>query len=287
MPNDFTYLPQQPVPHTSLQSSALPPLRRHTRPPAPAPAPALTHSYSSSPPHPPSHLSSSGSVPPPPLFPVPSVPGGYGPSNPSGLVPLPSRPMTERATTTNAHNVQVMGYQNVSTPGISHQRSATVSWSHRACIVYGVPANYAQRSTLDANKDDGSSSYGNQTFERSPDMTGNMNDYARERGITPFPFAGTGHISECLTFIFTLAKRHLCLGQQTSAPQPDLPCKLCSSPTRSNEHTRFGGFCSEKHKWDWSAVILTLPHAASTTECCALRLIRDSRPNQNQSRRMP
>ena len=153
MPNDGTYLHQQPVPHTSPQSSAPPPVRRNTRPPAPAPAPALIHSYSSSPPHPPSHLSSSGSVPQPPLFPVPPVPGGYGaPSNPSGLVPPPSRPMTERATTTNAHNVQVMGYQNVAAPGIPHQRSATVSWSHRACIFYGVPANYAQWSTLDANR---------------------------------------------------------------------------------------------------------------------------------------
>jgi len=142
--NDGTYLPQQPSPPTSLQSSATLPVRRDTRLPAPAPAPALTHLYSPSYHHPPSHLPSSGSVPQPPSFPVPSVPGGYGaPSNPSGLVPPPSRPMTERAMTTNAHNVQVMGHRNVAAPGSSHQRSATVGRSHRACIIYGVPANYA------------------------------------------------------------------------------------------------------------------------------------------------
>ena len=142
--NDGTYLPQQPAPHTSLQSPATPPVRRNTRPPALAPAPALTQSYPSSHPHPPSRLPSSGSVPQPPSFPVSSVPGGYGaPSNPSGLVPPPSRPMTERTMTTNAHNVQVMGHRNVAAPGSSHQRSATVGRSHRACIIYGVPANYA------------------------------------------------------------------------------------------------------------------------------------------------
>jgi len=143
VPNDGTYLPQQPAPHTSLQSSPLPPgpVRRPPAP-APAPAPALTHSYSSSPPHPPPHLPS-GSVPPPPSFPVPSVPAGYGvPSNASGLVSPPSPPM-ERAATTYAHNGQGVGYQNIAAPGISHQRSASVGRSHRAFIVYGVPANYA------------------------------------------------------------------------------------------------------------------------------------------------
>lgn len=144
MPNNATFLRQQPAPHTSLQSSAPPPVRRDTRPPAPAPPPALTHSYSHSPPHPPSRLPSSGSVLQPPSFPIPSVPGGYGaPSNPSGLVPPPSSSRMERATTINVHDVQMVDHQTVAAPGISHRRSASVGWSHRACIVYGVPANYA------------------------------------------------------------------------------------------------------------------------------------------------
>ena len=203
MPNDGTYVPRHPAPHTSPQSSAPPPVHRNTRPPAPAPAPALTYSYSSSPPHPPSHLPLSGSVPQPLSFPVPSVPGGYGaPSNPSALVPPPSRSMTERATTTNAHNVQMMGYQNVAAPGISHQRSTTVDWSHRACIVYGVPVNYADGRLLTRIEDDGSSSYGNQGFGQSLDTRGNVNDYATERGRPSGPSAGRGRERECLICIF-------------------------------------------------------------------------------------
>lgn len=50
--------------------------------------------------------------------------------------------MTERTTTTYGHNVQV-GYQTVAVPGVPHQRPTAMGWSHRACIIYGVPANYA------------------------------------------------------------------------------------------------------------------------------------------------
>ena len=138
MPNrdDGTYLPQRRAPHTPLPSSSPPAVRQHTRPPANAhahaPAPALTHSYSSSPPHPLSPLPSSGPVSPPLSFPTPSVPGGY---SASGLVRPPSPPMTERATTTYEYNVQGAGHQNVATPGISHQRSAAVGRSHRACCL--------------------------------------------------------------------------------------------------------------------------------------------------------
>lgn len=143
MPNGGTYLPQQRAPHTPLPSSAPPAVRQHTRPPAHThahtPAPALTLSYSYSPPHPLSPLPSSGSVPPPLSFPTPSVPGGY---SAPGLVRPPSPPIMEWATTTYEYNVQGAGYQNVAAPGISHQRSAAVGRSHRACITSGVAANY-------------------------------------------------------------------------------------------------------------------------------------------------
>jgi len=221
VPNNGSYLPQQSAPHISPQSSA-PPVRRSTRPHAPAPASALTQSYSSSP------LHSSGTVPQPPSFPIPAVPGGYGvPSHPSGLVPPPSLPMTERTTTSYAHNVQV-GYQNVPAPGIPHQPS--MGWSHQ---------------------DVGSSTYGNQGFEQSPDMTGNMNNYAKERGRTSLPFAGGGH-------------RQRTNRAEEQVPQPNLPCISCRRETPPGEHARLGGFCSERHRWEW-----------------------DSNQNQNQSRRMP
>ena len=130
VPNDGTYRPQQPAPHTSLQSSASPPVHRSARPPVASLAPTLTHAYSSSPPHPHSRLPSPGSVPQPPSFPVPSVPGGYGaPSNASGLVPPPSLPMAGRAYTLNT---QAVGYHNVAAPDIFHQQSATVDRSRRA-----------------------------------------------------------------------------------------------------------------------------------------------------------
>ena len=143
MPNDGIYPPQQRTPHTPLPSSAPPPVRQHTRPPAHThahtPAPAHTHTYSYSPPHPLSRLPSSGSVPPPLSFPTPSVPGGY---SASGSVRPPPPPITERATTTYEYNVRGAGYQNVAAPGISHQQSAAVGRSHRACIISGVAANY-------------------------------------------------------------------------------------------------------------------------------------------------
>jgi len=137
-----TPAPQQPATQTPLQSFAPLPVRRNTC--TAAPAPALTYAYSSSPPHPPSRLPSSGSVTQPPPFPIPSVLGRYSAASDSSvLVPPPSPPMMERATTTYAHDVHLVGYQNVAAPGVSHQRSATMGWSHGACIVYGVPAMYA------------------------------------------------------------------------------------------------------------------------------------------------
>jgi len=44
--------------------------------------------------------------------------------------------------------------------------------------------------------------YGNQDFEQSPDMPGNMNDYARERAPPLLAFAMGGRRRECLNCIF-------------------------------------------------------------------------------------
>ena len=119
-----------------LYSPFAPPVRQSTHPPihAYAPPPALTYPYLFSP-HSLSPLPSSRSVPQPPSFPIPSVPGGY---SASGEMGPPSPPMTERATAT----YECPSYQNVATLGISHQQSAAVGRSHRACIVSGVAENY-------------------------------------------------------------------------------------------------------------------------------------------------
>ena len=80
----------------------------------------------------------------------------------------------------------------------------------------------------------------------------------------------------------SLSKHDVYLGSgraEEQLPKPDHPCKLCQGPSSPNEYARLGGFCSERHKWEWSVAILTLPHAM--TECCILRLIRDSGQNQN------
>ena len=86
------------------------------------------------------------------------------------------------------------------------------------------------------------------------------------------------------------AKHVLCLGSsrqptsqaQEQAPPPGLPCNLCQHRTSPDEHARLGGFCSERHRWEWSVVILILPRAALTTKYYAFPPIRDSRRNQNQ-----
>ena len=108
---------------------------------------------------------------------------------------------------------------------------------------------------------------GNQGFEQSPDMTGNMNDYAKERGPTPLPFAGRGRTClKCISVLESLAKHLLCLGtgrrrtnraEEQVVLQPNLPCILCRRETPPDEHARLSGFCSERHKWEWEGSVLS------------------------------
>jgi len=43
-------------------------------------------------------------------------------------------------------------------------------------------------------------------------------------------------------------------------PPPDLPCIHCGRMTRRKVYDSLGGFCKEKHKYEWLVDILTLPY---------------------------
>ena len=58
-----------------------------------------------------------------------------------------------------------------------------------------------------------------------------------------------------------LIKHHLSLGRPkrqstASASVPSEPCKLCARLSPRSEVERLGGFCSERHKWDWSVIVI-------------------------------
>ena len=139
---------RQPTTYAYTQPSQPPPVPQSTYPHfnAPAHARAPTHSYSSSPPHPSSHLPQPGPVSPP-LFSIPSVSGAYAPTHIS--VPEPPSPsMTQRATSMpipgQVNYAQSVPYQNIPTSGIAQQsshsgvrmpgsdRSVSGGWSYRA-----------------------------------------------------------------------------------------------------------------------------------------------------------
>jgi hypothetical protein len=72
-----------------------------------------------------------------------------------------------------------------------------------------------------------------------------------------------------------LTKHRLTLGQtkrQDSAPESlssELRCELCRRLSSRHEVERWGGFCSERHRWEWLvAIILLLPD--STADCRTL-----------------
>ena len=60
----------------------------------------------------------------------------------------------------------------------------------------------------------------------------------------------------------TLTEHCLTLGrprrEQTASASvfPELPCNLCRRLSPRSEVERLGGFCSERHKWDWLVVII-------------------------------
>jgi hypothetical protein len=77
----------------------------------------------------------------------------------------------------------------------------------------------------------------------------------------PDPSLGEGGegVSACIVCYMGLLSQTLSfLGRQNrrsrTEPEARYPCRLCEYPTRVSIYNRLGGFCSERHKWEWLVV---------------------------------
>ena len=62
-----------------------------------------------------------------------------------------------------------------------------------------------------------------------------------------------------------------------------LRCQQCKSAISRAAYERFGMFCKEKHKNEWSVVILTPPYlSVAATKCNAHLPIRYAKQSQNR-----
>ena len=101
----------------------------------------------------------------------------------------------------------------------------------------------------------------NEDLEQRLEAAGNSSDYVRERGPPAGPSAGR---------------------PATQRPAPDLPCRLCERMTPRTIYDSFGGFCKERHRKEWSVVILTLPPQRLRVNINAHLSIRFARQSQRQ-----
>lgn len=86
------------------------------------------------------------------------------------------------------------------------------------------------------NGTDDQSDPDNENLEQRPEPAGNSSDRGQEKEPPTGPGAG----------------------------RPDVPCRHCKRMTPRTVYDRFGGFCKQKHRKEWSVVIL--PLTAAPTE---------------------
>ncbi|KAF8465595.1 hypothetical protein DFH94DRAFT_354386 [Russula ochroleuca] len=206
------------LPQSSLQPPlpGPPPIHRSTYPSLNVPAPARqpTYEYAS---HPPVPQPLSGHHPP---FPVPFTPprqSSYNSSGPSQSMYQPSTPIS---IPVHPNPTLSMPYYDSSPPNTAYPSSHPE--------MPRGPGSYLEvhePEYVSSDEDDGPGPEG-------------ASGYIQGRGQGSAPVAGR--------------PRPQRRKQRTVPPEPpELPCRLCKRLSPGREVVRLGGFCSERHKWDW------------------------------------
>ncbi|KAF8491359.1 hypothetical protein F5888DRAFT_1736739 [Russula emetica] len=247
MPSASTHTSQL---YTSHQPPQPPPIRHSTRPhpnvtaPPPAPTPRFTtepappYEYVRPPPAPQMSGSTSHYSDPGPSIPARPPFTAIG-TNASGSRP-PQRLMTMPVPNTAAP----VHYHSGSPPNIVYPPPQSE-------MTGGPPPNTQGSgwSYLDLQeRDDVSSDSGDEDFAQSPDSTmSNSSAYLGQKGPTNPPYAGRRRRPK---------RRETAPAAPASSSQalPELEqCKLCHrlGPRHEWASLGHGGFCSERHKWQW------------------------------------
>jgi len=134
----------------------------------------------------------------------------------------------------------VYDYQNAASSMPSHYSSApNPVYSPHA----GMPGEpQPNRSYLTAHgREEVSNNFGVEHPGQNPEVPSNSNSYTRDRGSMGFRLGRKQR------------NRETAPPSPSPAPQELSSCRLCGYMAPRHEMERWGGFCSERHKWQWEA----------------------------------
>jgi len=243
---DSSYLQAGPPPGpqsypSQRHSPNVPPAQLYSSPQPSAPrgstdltTPTYGHASYSSPYAP---APSSGTVPHHPTYPVSAMPTSYTSTDYSG----PPPPMMQRAVTmpvpVPSNTAPSMRYDS-SPPNTMHSPSYSQMSGGPQSIGTSQSRNYREANE---REEDSSDFYGG-VPEQDPERKSNL----QKRSPPSFPFAVGGRPHG--------RRPSKGSGSSSASPMSDqLPCGFCRKMSPREVVERLGGFCSERHRWQWAA----------------------------------